>query len=107
MKYRPYTNNKNEDSAILVTAYLEELDLLQILVERLVDRNCDRGYALKLVPVNYRAIGPSSLEALVSGYIIISQENDLTEIPFMSCFLITCTKTEKSQYNLTWMSSLS
>jgi hypothetical protein len=61
MKYQPYKNNKNEDPAVLVTTYLEELDLLQILVETLVDRNCDRGYALKQVPVNYTAIGSSSV----------------------------------------------
>ena len=99
--------NSNENPAITVTTYLEEPNMLQILVEKLAECNCGLDYSLKQLPPDWQTIEISSIEAFVSGHIILSGENDLVEIPFVNSFLFTCTKSTKNYFNLTWSSSLS
>jgi hypothetical protein len=100
-------SNKNEEPSILITAHLEEPNLLQVLIERLAEGHCDFGYDKKNVQVGWQAIEPSSVESFVSGSIIVSDENDLTSIPFVTCFLFSCVKAKQGHYTLTWSSSLS
>ena len=98
-------SNKNDGSVIAITATLEELNLLQILVEKLAECNVDIGYCLKQVQPGWKAIETSSIEVLVSGG--IKDKNDLINAPFVTCFLFTCIKTVNAKYELTWSSSLS
>ena len=100
-------SNKDQDPPILVTSHFEEPDLLQVLVERLAEGHCEFGYDLKKMQPGWRAMETSSIEAFVSGNIILSDENDLTSIPFVTCFLFGCTKTRRGKYDLIWSSSLS
>ncbi len=100
-------SNKDEEHSILITAHLEEPNLLQLLVERLAEGHCDFGYYKKKVQVGWQAIEPSSIETFVSGSIILSDENELLSVPFVTGFLFSCIKTKQGQYALTWSSSLS
>lgn len=104
---KPYSNKNNgENPAILVTAYFEEPNMLQLLVEKLAECNCGFGYSQRAQP-DYQTIETSSLEAFVSGRIILSMEDNLIDIPFVSSFLFTCMKAAKNQYKLTWSCCLS
>ena len=100
-------SNKNDGSPIAITATLEELNLLQILVEKLAECNVDIGYSLRQVQAGWNAIETSSIEVLVSGGIDLSDKDDLITTPFVTCFLFTCIKTRDTKYDLTWSSSLS
>jgi len=99
--------NSSENPALLVTAYFDEPNMLQLLIERLAECNCGFGYSLQQLQPDWQTIEVSSIEAFVSGRIILSGENDLVENPFVNSFLFTCTKSAKRQFNLTWSSSLS
>jgi len=99
-------HNKNESPAILVTTHLEEPNLLQILVEKLAECNCGFGFASTKM-ADWQTVESSSLEAFVSGGIIVSDENALSNIPFVNTFLFTCIKPKRGYYNLTWSTSLS
>ena len=103
----PLNENSSEYPAIIVTAYLEEPNMLQILVEKLAECNCGFGCSLQQLAPDWQTIEVSSIEAFVSGRIILSGEKDLLEMPFVNSFLFTCTKSAKSQFNLTWSRSLS
>jgi hypothetical protein len=100
-------SNKNDGSAIAITATLEELNLLQVLVEKLAECNLDMGYSLKQVQPGWKAIETSTIEVLVSGGINLTNNKDLINAPFVTCFLFTCIKPADGKYELTWSSSLS
>jgi len=99
--------NKNEEPAILITAHLEEPNMLQLLIERLAECHCDFGYNQKKMHPGWEAVETSSIETLVSGSIVLSDENDLVSIPFVTCFLFSCTKAKRGKYNLKWSCCLS
>ena len=100
-------SNKKEGSPIDITATLEEPNLLQILVEKLAECNVDIGYSLKQVQPGWKAIETSSIEVLVSGGVNFSDENELINTPFVTCFMFTCVKVAEGKYDLTWSQSLS
>jgi hypothetical protein len=99
--------NKIEDPSLGITATLADQHLLKNLVEQLAQRRRDTGYSFEKVEPGWRAIETSSIEAYVSGDTNISTGNSLTKIPFTTCFLFTCVKGKRQQYNLTWVRSLS
>jgi hypothetical protein len=99
--------NKIEDPSLAITATLTEPHILRNLVEQLAARRPDMGYSLEKVEPGWRAIETSSIEAHVSGDTNLSSGNNITQIPFNTCFLFTCIKGKKQQYHLTWVRSLS
>ena len=99
--------NKIADPSLAITATLADPHILKNLVEQLAKRHHDIGYSLQKVEPGWRAIETSSIEAHVSGDTNLSSWNNLTQIPFTSCFLFTCIKGKKQHYNLTWVRSLS
>jgi len=99
--------NKIEDPSLAITATLAEPHIIRNLVERLATRRHDIGYCLEKVEPGWQAIETSSIEANVSGDTNLSSGNSLTQIPFTTCFLFTCSKVKKQKYNLTWVRSLS
>ena len=100
-------SKKNDGPAIAITATLEELNLLQVLVEKLAECNLDIGYSSKKVQPGWEAIETSTIEVLVSGGINLAHEEELINAPFVTCFLFTCIKPLNGKYELTWSSSLS
>lgn len=104
-------NNKNgnriKNSAIAIIATLPDMLLLKNIVEKLAGRRYDIGYGIEIVQPGWKAIETSSIEAHVSGDMILSCETDLIKMPFVTCYLFTCNKENGEKYNLSWASSLS
>jgi hypothetical protein len=98
---------RKQDSNITVSATLIESAFLENLVEKLADRRYDIGYSKEKVEQGWQAIETSSIEAYVSGDIKHFENDDLIDLPFVTCFLFTCTKALGGNYNLTWATSLS
>ena len=96
-----------KNSYIAITAILAESKFLKNLVEKLAERRNDIGYNFEKVQPGWQAIETSSIEAYVSGDIILSDKKDLINMPFATCFLFTCIKRRGSEYKLTWANSLS
>jgi hypothetical protein len=98
-------SNRNERSQIDIIANVEDPCILQLLVETLAESKPNLPFRLKRVHQGWKALESSSIEARVSGSINFSQEKSV-DIPFVTCFLFTCTK-GKGKYELKWSNSLS
>lgn len=100
-------SNRGNGSAIAIIATLEDPDMLQVLVEKLAECNVDIGYSLQQVQPGWKAIDTSSIEVLASVGIQFSNNEDSTNISFVTSFLFTCIKSSQGKYDLTWSHSLS
>jgi hypothetical protein len=107
MKKPNKNGSKMETLPIVTTALLNEPYLLKDLVETLASQRPDMGYNQEKVQVGWKAIETSSIEAHVSGQLGISSEADEVNILFTTCFLFTCTKGKREDYQLAWVNSLS
>lgn len=90
-----------------ITAVLDQPGLLESLVEKLAYRRYDLGFSNEKVPAPFKAVESSSTETYVSGTVSLAIGNELIAMPFITCFLFTCTKEKSREYKLDWGSSLS
>jgi len=90
-----------------ITAVLDKPDLIEDLVEKLADRRVDIGYSNAAVPVELKAVDTSSTETYVSGTVGIRYNQEIINMPFITCFLFTCMKEKEKAYHLEMASSLS
>ena len=91
-----------------ISAFLDEPEFVQNLVERLAYRRNEIGYGNQAMPKGLKAIETSSTETYVSGTMAIDTGNDETiNMPFITSFLFTCIKGKSDPYQLIWSSSLS
>ena len=91
-----------------ISAFLNEPEFVQNLVERLAYRRNEIGYGNQAMPKGLKAIETSSTETYVSGTMAIDTGNDETiNMPFITSFLFTCIKGKSEPYQLIWSSSLS
>ena len=97
---------KNQRSQIAITATMEDLCMLQLLVETLAETKTDLSYSQKKVERGWKAFDTSSLEARVSGGISMSHKKTISK-SFITGFVFTCTKSRKGKFDLTWSNSLS
>ena len=102
---KPSERPKQSDLAI--SAIIEESCMLQLLVETLAESHSDSRSRFKKVQPGWKAIETSSIEVLVSGGVNFSDENELINTPFVTCFMFTCVKVAEGKYDLTWSQSLS
>lgn len=96
---------KNQLPAI--TATLQDLTMLKNLVEELAGWRNDNSYPVEKTPPGWNAIETSSIEVHVSGDICFFGNATISNMPFDTSFLFTCTKKRKDSYNLCWAISLS
>lgn len=89
-----------------LTSTIDELCLLQEIVEKLAQRRVDLGYGRQAVPAGH-AVETSSLEAYVSGNVVLNVNDEMMSIPYATCFLFTCSKNNDKGYSLAWSQSLS
>ena len=95
---------------LLISTTFDQPELLRNMVERLADRRYDIGFANEKMPGGWEALETSSTETYVSGTTTIdSNENDSDRInmPFITCFMFTCSKGKDHPYQLNWSASLS
>jgi len=97
--------------ALNITATLDQPELLENLVEKLASRRYDIGYSREKVPQEWQAIETSSTETYVSGTLsfsgLVSNDDVLVNMPFITSMLFTCIKGKEDDYRLLWSSSLS
>jgi hypothetical protein len=95
------------DSPLAITSSFYEFKLLKELVERLSDPGTDSGEARQLVSPGLHTLQVSSIEADVSGDLVLSDKKDLVHLSFYTCFYFTCIRMLEGQSHLAWSSSLS
>jgi hypothetical protein len=90
-----------------ISASFDQPELVQNLVERLAYRRYEIGFGIQVMPRGLKALETSSTETYVSGTIAIDADNnELINMPFITCFLFTCIKGKSEPYQLIWSSSL-
>ena len=91
-----------------ISTSLDKPELLENMVKQLAVKHCDTGYGNALVPRTWPALDTSSIESYVSGTVELTLDDSNTiRMPFISCFLFTCTKEKVQEYKLNWSISLS
>ena len=95
------------NNTLHITATLDQPGFLEDLVEKLAYRRYDIGYSHEAMPQNWEAMEASSTETYVSGTVAIEEKDELINMPFITCFLFTCTKVKDRSYKLAWSASLS
>ncbi len=89
-------------------ASVDKPEVLENIIEELAARRYDIGYGNALVPNSWQAIDTSSIESYVTGTLAFDyNETQRIKIPYITCFLFSCTKEKKNPYDLKWGISLS
>ena len=87
-----------------LTASIDKPEILENIIEQLATRR----YGKAAVPQTWQALETSSIETYVSGRIEFDyNETQRIRIPYITCFLFSCTKEKNGPYDLTWSFSLS
>ena len=91
-----------------ISAFFDEPEFVQNLVERLAYRRNELGYGNQTMPRGLKAIETSTTETYVSGTMAIETDNnEHIDMPFITSFIFTCIKGKSEPYQLIWSSSLS
>jgi hypothetical protein len=91
-----------------LTASVDKPEELENIIEQLATRRYDIGYGRVHLPGPWKAIESSSVEAYLSGRIEFDyNETQRIRIPYITCFVFSCTKLKNDPYDLTWGVSLS
>jgi hypothetical protein len=91
-----------------LTATVDKSDLLEDIIEKLATRRNDLGYGNARVPLTWQALEVSSVETYLSGTIEFDYNTlQRIRIPYITCFLFSCTKAKHNDYGLSWSVSLS
>lgn len=98
---------KHTADGLAAVVKIDEMDFLEELIKDLADKHYDAGYRHESAPAGWNTIDTSSLEAYISGSIAMADDNEHSVVPFTTCFMFTCTKMKRGEYDLTWISSLS
>lgn len=95
------------NKSLSITTILTEPDLLINLVEKLAHRRLDTNFGITKIPRNLEPFDTSSIETYVNGTVALAGEGDTINMPFVTCFMFTCTKEKEGLYKVAWASSLS
>src|ERR1044071_9954357 len=96
------------DNSLHITASFDQPQLLENLVEQLAYRRTDYSKNKIKVPIGWEADKTSSVEAYVSGNVEFDFNEDYRiRMPFITCFMFTCTKGTNDPYKMNWSSSFS
>ena len=91
-----------------LTASVDKPDLLEDIIEKLATRRYDIGCGQARVPNTWEALETSSVESYMSGTVEFDyNETQRIRIPYITCFLFSCTKEKNDPYDLRWSLSLS
>ncbi len=89
-------------------ASVDKPEVLENIIEQLATRRYDIGYGKAIVPNSWQAIDTSSVESYISG--IVEFDYNATQrirVPYITCFIFSCTKEKNDPYDLRWSFSLS
>lgn len=85
-----------------ITAIIDHPDFLEDIVEKLALRH-NYSYA----PQHRNSFETSSTETYVSGTMVINEQDQQINMPFITPFLFTCIKISEDTYSLEWSISMS
>ena len=87
---------------------VDKPEVLEDIIEKLAIRRHDIGYGKAIVPTFLQAVDTSSVESYISGTIEFDyNETQRIRIPYITCFLFSCTKEKNNPYDLKWSISFS
>ena len=100
------------NTSLHISAFIDQPEFLQTLVERLAYCQNDLGYGKEKMPKGLKALESSSTETYVSGTVGLdftgkNESKEHINMPFITNFLFTCIKGEKEPYQLNWSCSMS
>jgi hypothetical protein len=107
MKKPNKNGGKTEFHPIATSALFNEPYLIRDLVETLASKRPEMGYSRERVQIGWKAIETSTIEAHVSGQLMISDKSSTIEVSFSSGFIFTCARGKREEYQLAWVNSLS
>lgn len=91
-----------------ISAALDQPELLENMVEKLAYRRYDIGFSKEKMPAGLEADETSTTEAYVSGTVELNFNNqEKIRMPFITCFIFTCSHGKQEPYKLNWSMSLS
>ena len=91
-----------------LTASVDKPELLEDMIEKLAMRRYDIGYSNAKVPDSWQALDSSSIESYMSGTVEFDyNDRQRIRIPYITCFIFSCTKTRQGHYDVSWSISLS
>jgi hypothetical protein len=95
--------------ALHIVTTLDQPELLNSLVEKLARKRYDTGHGDILIPGVAKDLKSSTTETYVSGTVALRVPGSVETIhmPFITCFLFTCTRENSRDYKVTWSQSLS
>ncbi len=94
-------------SPLAITTSFFEFQILKNLVEKLAGPGYDPGYEEQLVSAGLETLEIASIEADISGDMVLSNKEDLLHLSFNTCFYFTCIRKQDDGYKLAWSVSLS
>lgn len=93
---------------IFITASFDRPDLVESIAAVFASRQYETGFVKPRLQGEWQPINTSSIENYVTGNFEITYgETDLLRIPFITCFLFSCTKEKNNPYKMGWSFSLS
>jgi hypothetical protein len=107
MKNEKKTRVRQANSKLTVTATIDEQLFLEELVKHLAEGHMDKGYCEEKVQLGWVAVDTTSIEAYVSGNIILSESGEPLRLAYTTSFLFTCAKEYKQDYALEGSFSMS
>jgi hypothetical protein len=91
-----------------ITTSLDQPDLLESMVEKLAQKRVEQGFGKQKAFGDWQPVDTSCIEKYVSGTMDMAiAENEKIKMPFVTCFLFSCTKEKNEAYKLHWSMSLS
>jgi hypothetical protein len=107
MKHERKPSARQTANLLTVSATIDDQILLEEFVKYLACGRNKMNNSRERTQLGWKAIDTSSLEAYVSGNMIISDENEPVRLAYTTGFLFTCIKEYKQEYSLEGCFSLS
>lgn len=107
MKNSNYHGQPENKSSLAISVTIDEAPLLKNLVEKLAHRRSDAAVGKQSMPIGWRSVETSTIEAYVSGCMDIQENEDYIALAYTTCFSFTCTKVLGGDNTLSWVNSLS
>jgi hypothetical protein len=108
MERIPYLKHSIMKKNVNITATFDCPELVESIAEELAAMRYHSGFADAIVPGKCKAIETSSVETYVTGNMeIIFGSSRNINMPFITCFLFSCTREKNDDYKLDWAVSLS
>lgn len=95
------------NKTLQISTSLDQPALLENMVEQLAYRRYDTGYGNETMPTGHKALETSSTETYLSGTLLIDEDAENIQMPFITSFLFTCIKGKNDPYKIAWVTSLS